>query len=135
MNGNDLVNRLLWSGMGGIKILIQIMIMLMMMIIYWRTNRSLTWQFAKDSEVWFCHRGKWQKNNGRSSNYFCNHLTFVLFFIRPKCIVSTALFIFASSTFTFIFKLFKCRQDLPVLRLHAPEEVAFATKACAINYF
>ena len=24
------------------------------------TNRNLTWQFAKDSEVWFCHLGKWQ---------------------------------------------------------------------------
>ena len=27
----------------------------------WGTKRNLTWQFAKDSEVWFCHCGKWQK--------------------------------------------------------------------------
>ena len=25
------------------------------------TNRSLIWHLAKDSEVWLCHRGKWQK--------------------------------------------------------------------------
>ena len=36
----------------------------------------------------------WQvaKNNGRSSNYFCNHLILIQFFIRPKCIVSRALY-------------------------------------------
>ena len=43
--------------------------------------------------------------------------------------------IFASSTFTFIFNLFKCRQYLSVLCLHAPEEVAIATKACANKLF
>ena len=25
------------------------------------TNRNLTWHFAKDSEVWFCHHGKWRE--------------------------------------------------------------------------
>ena len=38
------------------------------------TRRSLIWHLAKDSEVWLCHRGKWQKTMDDPATIFVTFL-------------------------------------------------------------
>ena len=69
------------------------------------TSRDLTWRLAKESEVWFCHCGKWQITMDDPATIFVTvQLLFCLFFIRPKCIVPRALFSFLCVYFHFYFQ-------------------------------
>ena len=98
------------------------------------TNTTLTWQNAKDSEVSFCHCGKWQKAMDDPAFVFVTILLWFSFSIVHSAFVRGH-YISLHQLSLSIVTLPSPGNLMPVLHLLAPDEEAIASKACANKFF